>query len=625
MADKVAGLLFKISADTRALRQGLNQTKKSVTGVQKTMQMLGRTMVGVFGAHTIINAIRNVAKTFMDFEQSLANVRAISRASGDEFTRLSKLARDLGGSTAWTATQVAQLETEYAKLGFTTPQIEAAAEATLNLATAAGTELARAAEVAGGIIRAYGKDASETANVTDIMAHAFSSSALDMEKFANAMTYVGPVAAGANINLKESTALLSVLANNMIDGSMAGTSLKMIINELSQSGKPLAERLKELADKGLTLAEAEGEVGKRAQTALLVLAKNADLLPGLTAEYDKVAGSAKRMADIMLDTVEGELKLFKSALDEVKITLGEMATSSGDLKTGIEGLTTSLQTFTTFLKSDWLKTIRSASKAFMDFLVPTRILARNWDKIFPGDKWRNMTPESNAPHFGTDPAAAAAEAARKAAAAKAGSPIKMARFGIAGQENLMGGQANVMQGLFGMSGIGAGQFDLSGMISGVEQRASNLATTVRTTLAPAMAELGVVVQQVFAGAVEAFGSFVEQLASGNLDMSLQTILASFGGFIAQMGKMIAAYGFAALAMKAVLVNPVAAIAAGLAMVAIGSAIKGLASRGPAVGGGGGGAPGGGMAAIPITGTTKIQGRDIVIAYERGSSLTNSVT
>ena len=579
--------------------------------------MLGRTMAGVFGAHTALRAIRDVAKTFMDFEQSMANVKAISRASGEEFKRLSKLARDLGGSTAWTATQVAQLETEYAKLGFTTSEIEAAAEATLNLATAAGTELGRAAEVVGGIIRSYGKDASEATNVTDIMAHAFSSTALDMEKFAEAMKYVGPVAASANITLEESTALVSVLANNMIDGSMAGTGLRLIINQLSKSGKPLAERLKELADKGLSLAEAEGEVGKRAQTALLVLAKNADLLPELTAGYDNVAGSATRMADIMLDTVEGELKLFKSALDEVKITLGEMATASGDLKTGIEGLTTSLQGFTTFLKSDWLKTLRSASKAFMDFLVPTRILARNWDKLFPGDKWRNMNPESGAAHFGTKP----------------GTKVKPKPGGGTGLNLLPAGQSGTLGGAYrmggggpgGPTGIGAGQFDLSGMISGVEQRASQLATTVREKVAPAMVELGVVVQQAFGSAVDAFGNFVENLASGNLEGSFQTILAAFGGFMVQMGKMIAAYGVAQLALKMATVNPVAAIAAGLALVAIGSAIKGLASRGPAAGGATMGASGGGATGGQIGLTGKIQGRDIVLAYDRGSSLTNAVT
>ena len=177
-----------------------------------------------------------------------------------------------------------------------------------------------------------------------------------------------------------------------------------------------------------------------------------------------------------------------------------------------------------------------------------------------------------------------------------------------------------------ISGMGAGQFDLSGMISQVEQRASQLATTVKTQVAPAMVELGVVVQQAFAQAVDGMGNFIEGLFAGTLDLEggFNKILAAFGGFMVQMGKMIAGYGAAMLAFDLAKINPVGAIAAGLALVAIGSAIKGLASRGPAGGGvtmaSGGGATGG---QIGLTG--KIQGRDIVIAYERGSSIKAATT
>jgi hypothetical protein len=626
MADKVAGLLFKISADTRALRQGFRQTQKSVSAVKKSMIALRGVMIGTFGAHTVIRGIRNVAKTFMDFEQSMANVKAISRANQEEFKRLSKLARDLGGTTAWTASQVAQLETEYAKLGFTVKEIENAAEATLNLATAAGTDLARAAEVVGGVIRAYGKDASEATRVTDIMAHAFSSSALDMEKFAEAMKYVGPVASSANITLEESTALVAILANNMIDGSMAGTGLRLIINQLAKSGKPLAERLKELADRGLSLAAAEGEVGKRAQTALLVLAKNAELLPELTAEYDNVTGSTKRMADIMLDTVEGEMKLFKSAFDELKITIGEMATASGELKEAISSLTTGLQGFTTFLKSDWLKTIRSATSAFWDFLVPTRILARNWDKLFPSKaEWRN----AGVGRLGTSEGGSGGGGG-------AGGGLSLLP---AGQKGVLGGAYRMGGGGGGgPAGIGIpskkyganltpGVIGAGGMMQFTSQLGA-AATQVRETIVPqikeAMMDLGFVVQQTFMTAMDAFSGFIEALSSGKLEGGFNTILAAFGGFMVQMGKMLVAYGISISAFWQALENPAALIAAGIALIAVGSAIKGLASRGPAVGGasmGRGASP----AMQPVQVVGKISGSNILLASERAAAQRSATT
>jgi hypothetical protein len=389
-AQRKADKFDRIEKRTKALRKGMAKTQSATNKLKSSVKLLGAAMLGTFGAHTLIRAVQNVAKTFMDFEQSMANVKAITRANQDEFERLSKLARDLGGSTKYTASQVSELEVAYGKLGFTVTEIEKVAEATLDLAAAVGSELGRAAEVAGGVLRGFQMDAIETTRVTDVMARSFTSSALDMEKFANAMTYVAPIAANIGLTLEETTSLLAVLADNMIDGSMAGTSLRMILSQLSKDGRPLAERLSELSEKGLTLAEAEKEVGRRAQTALLVLTKQADKLPELTKNFENAGGAAKEMADVQLNTLQGKLTILGSAFAELKITMGELATASGEVAGAIDLVTLSIQEFTKFLKSEWFTTIRSATRAFWDFLVPTRILARNWDKLFPPKaEWRN--------------------------------------------------------------------------------------------------------------------------------------------------------------------------------------------------------------------------------------------
>ena len=54
---------------------------------------------------------------------------------------MSKTAEDLGRSTFFTAQQVAELQTNFGKLGFTTQEILNAQEATLQLATATDTDL----------------------------------------------------------------------------------------------------------------------------------------------------------------------------------------------------------------------------------------------------------------------------------------------------------------------------------------------------------------------------------------------------------------------------------------------------------------------------------------------------
>jgi len=261
---------------------------------------------------------------FKGFEQEMSKVKAVSGATAEEFEALSQNAKDLGASTMFSAREVASLQTEFAKLGFTATEITKVTESTLALAQASGTDLARSAEVAGSTLRAFGLDASQTGRVTDVMAASFSTSALDMETFANSMKFVAPVAKSAGMSIEETSAMLSVLANAGIKGSQAGTSLRRIISEIGATGKPTAEALKDLATQGIGLADAKDEVGRSAQSALLILAEGVDQISPLTKEFENSGGAAQEMADIMGNTAFGASKRLESAMEGLMISIGEI-------------------------------------------------------------------------------------------------------------------------------------------------------------------------------------------------------------------------------------------------------------------------------------------------------------
>ncbi len=261
---------------------------------------------------------------FKGFEQEMSKVQAVSGATAEEFAALSQNAKDLGASTMFSAREVASLQTEFAKLGFSATEITKVTGATLALAQASGTDLARAAEVAGSTLRAFGLDASQTNVVTDVMAKSFSTSALDMETFAESMKYVAPVAKSAGMSIQETSAMLAIMADAGIKGSQAGTSLRRIISEIGASGKPTAEALKDLAAQGLNLADAKDEVGRSAQSALLVLAGGVDRIAPLTEEYKNAGGAAQEMADIMGNTAFGASKRLESAMEGLMISIGEI-------------------------------------------------------------------------------------------------------------------------------------------------------------------------------------------------------------------------------------------------------------------------------------------------------------
>lgn len=319
---KIGDLLVKIGADVRDLDKDLAKARGKFKSFGRTMKTVGRNM-----SMSITAPLAAVAgssfKVAMDFEASMAKVKAVSGATAEEFGRLEAQAKLLGKSTVFTASDVANLQTEFAKLGFTAQEIDKVTESTLYLAQATGSDLGQAAEVAGATLRGFGMDASETGRVTDVMAKSFSTSALDMDSFADSMKYVGPVAKAAGLSIEDTTAMLGTLANAGIKGSAAGTALRRILADMGTEGGPVTEQIAAMAEKGLTLEDAFDEVGRSAQTALLVLSENTGQTAELSTEFENAAGASKAMADTMNDTSQGAFKRMQSAIEGAQIALGE--------------------------------------------------------------------------------------------------------------------------------------------------------------------------------------------------------------------------------------------------------------------------------------------------------------
>ena len=318
---KIADLIAKIGVDTRELDRGLGKAMRKFKSFGASTKRLGRNMSA--GITAPLAAIAGVSfKVAADFEQNMAAVAAVSGASAEQFKALEKNALDLGSSTKYTASEVAGLQLEFAKLGFTSGEIQKVTQSTLDLATASGSDLATSAEVAGATLRGFGLDASETQRVTDVMAASFSSSALDMSTFAESMKYVAPVAKSAGMSIEQTSSMLAVLSNAGIKGSQAGTALRRIISELGATGGDVAGAIENLATKGLNLADAKDEVGRSAQSALLVLSKNMGAAKELQTSFEGAEGAAAKMAGTMGNTAQGDMARMQSAIEGAQIALG---------------------------------------------------------------------------------------------------------------------------------------------------------------------------------------------------------------------------------------------------------------------------------------------------------------
>ena len=263
----------------------------------------------------LVSAFKAIVTSSIEFDKQMSSVKAVTNATSEEMVKLTDNAKYLGQTTLKTATEVAQLQVELAKLGFTSAEIVNMTSAITDLSIATGADLARSAEVAGVAMRGFGLNSLYSTHVADVMAKSFSTSALDLEKFAESIKYVAPIAKVTNTSLEETTAMLATLANVGISGSNAGTALRMIMLKLGEQSGTLTEKIQKLQKKGLGLADANSEVGQRAMTALVALAKQSDMLPQYTDRLVDANGAVKQMADTMSDNLAGDITLADSAWD----------------------------------------------------------------------------------------------------------------------------------------------------------------------------------------------------------------------------------------------------------------------------------------------------------------------
>jgi hypothetical protein len=261
----------------------------------------------------LTNALRDSVNVFKDFEQSQANLAAVLGLNIDQVTQLTEDAKRLGSTTAFTASQVSELQTEYAKLGFTQQEILQVTESTLDASAALRSELGEQAALTGSIIRGFNLDASEATRVNDILAKSASRSALDFQKLSTALPIVGATAKNAGVSLERTTALLGTLSDRGVDASTAATGLRNVFLELAKRGLTYEEALGKIQNATNKNAAALELFGKRGATIGTILAETTESVDALEESLENATGFAAKTAATQLDTLNGAIIKLQSA------------------------------------------------------------------------------------------------------------------------------------------------------------------------------------------------------------------------------------------------------------------------------------------------------------------------
>ena len=314
--DKTSKTSKKTGASLKGGFQGLKTAILSaVPALSKLKTALIGTGVGAFvvAIGSLISLFSKVVSTSADFGQSLATLKAITNATSNEMEFFTEQAKELGSTTQFTASQVVNLQTELAKLGFTARDIGNATPAILDLAASLDVSLAEAAEFAGSVVRSFGLDTEETSRVVDVMAKSTSSSALNFESLRESMKLAAPTSRALGVSVEKTAALLGVLADTGLKGSIAGTGLSKTFIALNQKGLTLEEGLDKVRNSSNQLNTAINLVGIVGAKSLLNLANAGEKIENLKETFDNAAGAAKRISETRLDTLEGDTKALSSA------------------------------------------------------------------------------------------------------------------------------------------------------------------------------------------------------------------------------------------------------------------------------------------------------------------------
>ncbi|WP_252391197.1 phage tail tape measure protein, partial [Escherichia coli] len=295
-----------------------------------------------------------------------------------QFKALREQALKLGSETQFTASDAASGQSFLAMAGFTPQAIQAALPGVLNMALAGGVELGETADIGSNILTQFNLTADQMDRVGDTLTAAFTRTNTDLRALGETMKYTGPVAAKLGISLEEAAAMAGMLANNGLRGSDAGTAMRASLSRLASPPKAAADALKEL---GVSVADARGKMrpmedvlldlykatqkygqvdqvsffkdiaGEEAFVGLqtLVAAAGSGELQKLTRELQGARGEADRVAKVMADNLDGDLKNLDSAWEGLRIRISDLV--DGPLRSVTQWLTRVLEKITSLAQA----------------------------------------------------------------------------------------------------------------------------------------------------------------------------------------------------------------------------------------------------------------------------------
>lgn len=306
----------------------------------------------------LLEGLKQVGEAFLacvdaagEFEYTMSAVEAIAGATGEEMEDLTEKAKETGLSTVYTAQQSGKAMEYMAMAGWKTNQMLSGMPGLVNLAAAAGEDLAEVSDIVTDNLTAFNMEADETGHFADVLAQTAANSNTNIAKLGESFKSSSAVAGSLGYSIEDVSVALGLMANRAVKSSRAGTALRNIFNgfvegmtltsdafgEITVSAinadgsvKPFMETIRELRGYfsqmtgGEQIMNAKEIAGLRGYNGLLaILGATEEDFDRLYESVNNCTGAAERMAQVKLDNMRGDLILAQSAWEGMTIAIGE--------------------------------------------------------------------------------------------------------------------------------------------------------------------------------------------------------------------------------------------------------------------------------------------------------------
>ena len=345
-------LFVKIGVDDQASKKIASISSKLGSGLKSAAKVAGAAVAAASTAVVAFGA--SAVKTGAEFDTAMSQVAATMGKTVDEVQELRDFAQQMGSTTVFSATQSAEALNYMALAGYDAEQAMSALPTVLNLAAAGSIDLAYASDMVTDAQSALGLSMEESSIMVDQMAKTASKSNTSVAQLGEAILTVGGTASYMAGGTEQVNKVLGVLADNGIKGAEAGTHLRNMLLSLSAP----TDNAQAVIDKfGLQIFDADGKMRDFADifpelnaamdgltdqekldafsqlfntrdiaSATALLNTSVDRWEELGDAIVDSKGAAEAMAATQLDNLNGDITLFKSALEGAQITISDQLT-----------------------------------------------------------------------------------------------------------------------------------------------------------------------------------------------------------------------------------------------------------------------------------------------------------